>query len=91
MDIAYNLALLQERQAKRAKLKESNADAYIQQDEDMQGDNVISSSIEVQPPLRSTKCTIKPSQRDKLCARHVRPDIADSPTSWIHQVALLVT
>ena len=66
MDVANNLALLQERQAKRAKLKESNADAYIQQDEDMQGDNVISSSTEVRS-LLSTRCTLKPPQRDKLC------------------------
>ena len=48
---------MQERQAKRAKLKESNADAYIQQGEDMQGDNVISSSTEVQPFLSCTLCT----------------------------------
>ena len=64
---ANNLALLQERQAKRAKLKESNADAYIQQDADMQGDNVISSSSEVQPLLSCMQCTLQPSQRDESC------------------------
>lgn len=42
-----NDLLTQEREAKRAKLKESNADAYIQQDSGAEGQKVISSTSQV--------------------------------------------